>query len=104
MAISIQRQRELDAMIARQKAKREASQKEPEKGFLSGVAESLTKRGGEIAQTASDVWNQKINPIEGSLQFVGKGVGAVGDILGQAGISAVKAITPDSLPATSPTP
>lgn len=99
MAISPQRQKELDAMVARQKASRAAAQQqeEPKKGFLSGVAESLTKRGEEIAQTASDVWNQKINPIEGSLQFVGKGIGAVTDVIGQAGIAAVKAVTPDSV-------
>lgn len=99
MAISPQRQRELDAMVARQKARRAAAQQteEPKKGFLSGVTESLTKRGGEIAQTASDVWNQKINPIEGSLQFVGKGIGAVTDVLGQAGVAAAKAVTPDPL-------
>jgi len=113
MAISPQRKAELDAIIVKQKMRKGLPLKEgttkidnntfvkttttQPKTLLSKIGESLSKRGEEFKQTFSDVANKKINPLEGSLQYVGKGIGAVTDVAGQVGLAGIKAVTPDSI-------
>lgn len=92
MAITPERKAQLDAIIANLK-----EPKPKEAGFLSSVGESLGKRAAYAGETAKKVWGGKIHPLEGSVRAVGTAIGAVGDVVGQAGISAVKAVTPDTV-------
>lgn len=64
--------------------------KEPDKWLISRVWEDIGKRAGNIGQTLKRVGTEETSPLSGAIQITGNIAGGIGDIMGEALVSAYK--------------
>lgn len=95
VGITPERKAELDAIIAKRKQAPVPVTEKP--SLMSDIGSDLAKRGGALKEVFTDTAQGTINPLQTAIRTIGTVAGGATDVLGRGIIAGAKAITPDSV-------